>query len=97
MNKPYNKLTENEKIVLVKDAISRWKSGDREYQAFNNKYTVALVALSDYYNDPPKFDFPIDPYNPPQEVIEFQERGGMKTPPLEWQDEVIRIVNSLAV
>lgn len=97
MNKPYNELSKEQKIDLLHKSIKAWKNKEQPYEYIKEKYEVAITALHEYYNDPPKFDFPIDPYNPPQEVIDFYKQGGFKTPPVEWEDEMIGLIILLEV
>lgn len=48
--KQYNELTYEEKVGLLQDALNKWKDHDKEYEPFDNKYTVGGWCLHEYYN-----------------------------------------------
>ena len=96
--KPYNELTEEEKITLLKNEIVKWKDDHWHYWGIekNDKHLFARIVLYNYCNPLPNVDKPVDPYNPPQEVIDYENKTKMQ-PSLEWQEDIIRVIRLLDV
>lgn len=94
-NIDWMRLSFDEKKSIINDALMKWKAKEPPYASLQNKYDVAFVALGEYYNQPPHTDgYYTNPYNPePKDLIGFV----YKTPPAEWQNDCIKIVNLLEV
>lgn len=96
--KPYNELTEEEKITLLKNEIVKWKDDHWHYDGIpKDDYRLfAWIVLYNYCNPLPNIDRPTNPYDAPKEVIEYYNTPKIN-PPLEWQEDIIRVFRLLDV